>query len=31
MKTLLNASQDARGATETTWESHLDPGDSGQG
>ena len=31
MQTLLNASQDAQGATESTWESHLDPRDSGQG
>ena len=31
MQTRLNASQDAQGATEATWESHLDPWDSSQG
>lgn len=31
MQTLLDASQDARGATEAKWGSHLDPRDLGQG
>lgn len=31
MQTRLNASQDAQGATEATWESHLGPWDSSQG